>query len=130
MAHGSFYMVGAYLGLSVGLATGNYWLALAAVPVAVGILGFGVERTFLRPLYSRGHLDQVLLTFGLAIFLNDVVKWVWGANVRSMAAPRALSGSLDIGFRHYPAYRLFLIGVGLVVALLLWWVIERTSLMS
>jgi len=128
LAHGSFYMLGAYLGLSVSLATGSFWLALAIAPIAVGILGLGLERTLLRPLYARGHLDQVLLTFGLAILMNDAIKWVWGADVRSLEAPAILSHSVNIGVGSYPAYRLFLIVVGLVVAVALWWLIERTSL--
>lgn len=128
LAHGGFYMLGAYLGLSLSLATGNYWLALALVPPAVALLGFGVERVFLRPLYKRGHLDQVLLTFGLAIFMSDAIRWIWGARVKSSPIPPQLSGSVDLVFGFFPKYRLFLIGAGLLVAVVLWWMIERTSL--
>ena len=64
LAHGSFYMLGAYAGLSLIAATGNFWLALLAAPLAVGLIGVLIERSCLRPLYRRPPLDQVLLTFG------------------------------------------------------------------
>jgi len=107
LAHGSFYMLGAYLAFTIARQVGNFWLALALVPVAVGILGLLLERSVLHPLYRRGHLDQVLLTFGLAFVVNDSVT---------------LLGLF------YPKYRLFVILMGLTLAAALWFIQSRTRL--
>src|SRR5690242_16764867 len=128
LAHGSFYMLGAYAGLTVVAATGNFWLALAVAPLAVGLVGALMERTVLRPLYARGPLDQVLLTFGFIYFFEDLVKWIWGGRIRSIPPPDALSGSIPLLGGRFPSYRLFVIAFGLAVAVLLWLLIERTRL--
>ncbi|HKA60822.1 MAG TPA: branched-chain amino acid ABC transporter permease, partial [Methylomirabilota bacterium] len=78
LAHGAFYMLGAYAGLATIAATGNFWLALVVAPLAVGVIGAVMERLVLRPLYVRSPLDQVLLTFGFIYLFEDVVKWIWG----------------------------------------------------
>ena len=96
LAHGSFYMLGAYAGLSLIAATGNFWLAVAAAPLAVGLIGALVERSCLRPLYRRAPLDQVLLTFGLIYLFEDLVKWIWGGRIRAIRAPELFSGSVTI----------------------------------
>lgn len=128
LAHGSFYMFGAYVGLSLAGWTGNFWAALVLAPLAIGGLGFLLEAALLRPLYRRGHLDQVLLTFGLAFVFMDLARWIWGADVRSFPPPPILAGSLTIGGAAFPVYRLFIIGFGLLLALLLWLLLERTRL--
>lgn len=128
LAHGSFYMLGAYAGLALIAATGNFWLALVLAPIVVGGLGALVERTCLRPLYRRPPLDQVLLTFGLIYLFEDLVKWVWGGRIRSIPSPALFSESVNIAGAIVPSYRLFVIGFGLLMALGLWLVIERTRL--
>jgi branched-subunit amino acid ABC-type transport system permease component len=128
LAHGSFYMLGAYAGLTLIGATGSFWLALALAPLLVGMVGILVERALLRPLYRRPALDQVLLTFGLIYLFEDLVKWIWGGRIRSIAAPALFSGSVRLGQVTVPSYRLFVIGFGLVMAVLLWGLIERTRL--
>ncbi len=130
LAHGSFYLLGAYIGLSILRATQNFWLALAIAPIIVGVLGFGVERVLLRPLQGRGHLDQVLLTFGLALVAADAVRAVpgWGAQVRAFPPPAELAMSISLGSGQYPVYRLFAIAVGLMLALALALLIGRTQL--
>ncbi len=128
LAHGSFYMLGAYVGLYVLTATGQFWLALVVAPLALGILGIVLETSLLRPLYGRGHLDQVLLTFGLAFVFMDVTRWVWGADVQALPAPSFLAQSIPISTGAYPTYRLFVILVGLLLALGLWLFLERTRL--
>jgi branched-subunit amino acid ABC-type transport system permease component len=128
LAHGSFYLLGAYAGLTLIAATGNFWLALAAAPLAVGAVGALVERGLLRPLYRRPPLDQVLLTFGLIYFFEDMVKWIWGGKIRSIPAPALFSGSVTLGPLTIPSYRLFVIVFGLVMAVALWLLIERTRL--
>ncbi|MBI1801750.1 MAG: branched-chain amino acid ABC transporter permease [Chloroflexi bacterium] len=128
LAHGSFYMLGAYVGLSALRATENFWLSLLVAPLVVGVVGFAVERLLLRPLAGRGHLDQVLLTFGLALVAADFVRAVpgWGAEVRAFPPPPELAASLALGSLQYPLYRLFVIGMGLGLALALALLIGRT----
>ena len=128
LAHGSFYMLGAYSGLTLIAVTGNFWLALLAAPLAVGLIGMLIERTCLRPLYRRGALDQVLLTFGLIYLFEDLVKWIWGGRIRSIPPPDLFSGSISVLGAIIPSYRLFVIVFGLTIAVLLWLLIERTRL--
>jgi branched-subunit amino acid ABC-type transport system permease component len=128
LAHGSFYMLGAYAGLSLIAATDNFWLALLAAPLAVGLIGALIERSCLRPLYRRPPLDQVLLTFGFIYLFEDVVKWIWGGRIRSIPPPELFSGSVSLGGTIIPSYRLFVIVFGLVMAVLLYVLIERTRL--
>src|SRR5262245_53043642 len=116
LAHGSLYMLGAYAGLALIAATGSFWLALLIAPIAVGLVGAGIERTCLRPLYRRSVLDQVLLTFGLVYGFEDLIKWIFGGKIRSIPAPDLFSGSIAIAGGTYPAYRLFVIAFGLLMA--------------
>jgi branched-subunit amino acid ABC-type transport system permease component len=126
LAHGSFYMLGAYLGFTAVQRVGNFWVALIVVPLVVAALGFALEKLMLRPLYKRGHLDQVLLTFGLAFVIADLIKWYWGADIRSVPQPPELTGAVPLGIAVYPRYRTFVIVAGLVLALLLWLIQART----
>jgi branched-subunit amino acid ABC-type transport system permease component len=128
LAHGSFYMLGAYAGLSLISATGSFWLALALAPVIVGGIGALVERSCLRPLYRRPPLDQVLLTFGFIYFFEDIVKWIWGGRIRSIPSPDLFSHSVTVFGATVPSYRLFVIAFGLGMAAVLWLLIERTRL--
>jgi branched-subunit amino acid ABC-type transport system permease component len=128
LAHGSFYMLGAYAGLTLVAATGNFWFALLGAPLVVGLIGMLIERSCLRPLYRRGPLDQVLLTFGLIYVFEDLVKWIWGGRIRSIAPPALFAGSVTIWGATIPSYRLFVIAFGLAVAVLLYLLIERTRL--
>src|SRR5271166_5652786 len=128
LAHGSFFMLGAFLGFSIVQLTGSFWLALALAPVAVAALGVAMELVFMRPLYHRGHMDQVLLTFGFTFVCLDLVQSVWGRVVLRLPAPELLQGVSQIGLGVFSSYRLFLIGLGFLVALILWIVIERSRL--
>lgn len=128
LAHGAFFTLGAYAGLAAVAGTRSFWLALLLAPLAVAAVGALVERTCLRPLYARGAPAQVLLTFGLIYLFDDLVKWIWGAHVRSMPPPAAFAESVAIGALRFPSYRLFVIGFGLALAVALWLVIERTRL--
>ena len=128
LAHGSFYMLGAYAGLATLAVTGNFWLAVLAAPLAVGLIGALMERTCLRPLYRRSPLDQVLLTFGCIYLFEDLVKWIWGGKIRSIPPPEVFSGSVNFLGATVPSYRLFMIVFGLAMAVALWLLIERTRL--
>jgi branched-chain amino acid transport system permease protein len=128
LVHGSFFMLGAFFGLAIFRTTGNFWLALVLGPVPVIVLGVLLELLFLRPLYRRGHMDQVLLTFGFTFVFLDLVQTVWGRTVIRFPVPQALQGTLQIGFGVFSAYRLFLIGFGIATAILLWVFLERTRI--
>jgi len=128
LAHGSFYMIGAYIGLSVLRFTGSFWLALIIAPLIVAAIGLVLESGFLRQVMKRGHLDQVLLTFGFAYIFMDLAKWIWGADVHSITPPPIFQGSVEILGSMFPKYRLFVIVFGLLVALVLWLIVEKTRL--
>jgi len=128
LAHGSFFMLGAFVGLSIIHLTGSFWLALVLAPIPVVVLGVLMEVLFLRPLYPRGHMDQVLLTFGFTFVFYDLVQSVWGRVVLRLPTPDALQGTLHIGLGVFSAYRLFLIGFGFAIALVLWLVLERSRI--
>ncbi len=128
LAHGSFFMLGAYLGLSIFRATGSFWLALTLAPIPVVVIGLAIERLFLRPLYRRGHMDQVLLTFGFTFVFLDLVQTVWGRSVQRLPVPEILQGTMHIGAGVFSAYRLFLIAFGFAIALLLWLFLERSRI--
>ena len=128
LAHGSFFMLGAFLGLSLFHLTDNFWLALILAPAAVAAMGLVMERLFMRRLYRRGHMDQVLLTFGFTFVFFDIVQSVWGRTILSVPAPAALQQAIHIGFGVFSAYRLFLIALGGALALLMWLVLERSRL--
>jgi branched-chain amino acid transport system permease protein len=127
LAHGVQYMVGAYLAAAFAAWTGSFWLALLlALPTAL-IFGLLLEVLVFRHLYDRDHLDQVLATFGVILFLNQGVKFVWGAAPLSVPVPDLLSGSVELmNGLLYPVYRLAIIGAGLGVALLLYLLVSRT----
>src|SRR5690242_7395784 len=104
LAHGSFFMLGAYAGLSTYQATGSFWLALVFSPIPVIAIGVVMERLLMRALYRRGHMDQVLLTFGLTFVFLDFVQTVWGRSVLRLPAPEALHGTVQIGAGVLSAY--------------------------
>lgn len=129
LAHGSLYMLGAYLAATFQQFTGSFLLAvLLALPATV-LIGIVVEVITLRTLYDRDHLDQVLATFGLILFFNELVRIVWGPQAYFMAIPPGLSGHITLlpGVA-YPIYRLVIVGVGLTVAVFLYALIRHTRL--
>jgi len=129
LAHGSLYMVGAYLAAALQGWTGSFVLAVVlAIPATLAV-GVAVEIVVLRTLYDRDHLDQVLATFGLILFFNELVRVIWGPAGKSIAVPAFLGHTVQIlpGVP-YPAYRFALIVVGLAVAVILAWLVARTKL--
>lgn len=127
LAHGSLYMMGAYFAAAGYNAFGGSFLAaaLCAIPGTL-LLGLLIERVLLTTLYRRDHLDQVLATFGLILFFNEVVRGIWGPASVYMNTPAWLSGTVDLFGLKYPAYRFGIITVGLLVGLGLYLVIHRT----
>jgi branched-chain amino acid transport system permease protein len=129
LAHGSLYMVGAYLWVLFAGLTGSYLLGVVLALAGTLVVGMLVEVIALRTLYERDHLDQVLATFGLILFFNELIAILWGRSALYTNVPSWLQGHVDLfaGVR-YPLYRLVIIGVGLGVAALLWYVVARTRL--
>jgi branched-chain amino acid transport system permease protein len=128
LAHGSLYMVGAYVAASVIGASGSFLLGLLAALAAVALLGMVLERGILARLYDRDHLDQVLATFGMILFFNEMTKIIWGPRPLYLNVPSWLSRTVELlpGL-HYPSYRLAIIALGLLVALGLYLLISRTT---
>jgi branched-chain amino acid transport system permease protein len=129
LAHGSMYMLGAFVAATVTQASGSFMLGLLAALPTVALVGWIVEILVLRRLYARDHLDQVLATFGLLMFFNALVQILWGRQPLFMDVPDWLSGSVElIPGVPYPAFRLAIIAMGLTVAGLLYLLISRTRL--
>ena len=129
LAHGSLYMMGAYLAWTFIGWTDSFVLGVLLALPATFVLGIVVEAVVVRRLYARDHLDQVLATFGLILFFNELVRAVWGPAGKSIAVPPFLSHTIEIlpGVP-YPAYRFALIAVGTLVAILLAWLVARTRM--
>ena len=128
LAHGSLYMIGAFLTATLVQATGSFTLGvLLAIPTAA-VIGMLLEVSVLRTLYARDHLSQVLATFALILIINELVRMIWGSDM-PLSAPEALSGPVQLlPGMPYSAYRLLIIGVGLAVALLLYFIVTKTRL--
>jgi len=129
LAHGSFYMIGAYLAYSLTQWTGSLPLALIlGIPMTI-VLGFIIERLFIIHLYHRDHLQQVLLTFGLILIFNELQQVIWGGDPLGVPVPDLLKGSIPLSDTlSYPVYRLFLSAVCLVLAGVMYFVIGHTRL--
>jgi len=129
LAHGSLYMLGAYFAVTIYGWTGSFLLALLLTIPCSLVAGVLIEVVALRTLYERDHMDQVLATFGLILFLNEVVRMVWGAEGQPMSVPESLAGHVEVipGIP-YPVFRLVIIGVGLLVAAFLYLLITRTRI--
>lgn len=117
-AHGALYMVGAYLAYSIS-AEVNFWVALALVPLALALVGVVLELAVFRPLQNRSHIELGLITFGLALMSERLVVLVWGERTLSVNPPPALQGTWSVFGQEYPAYRLAIIVVALLMAALL-----------
>jgi branched-chain amino acid transport system permease protein len=115
IAHASFAMLAAYFCYQVLLMTGNFWLALLIAPVVAGICGVLTERFLLRTVHKHGHLAELLITVGIMIFIVEIVKLFWGTESLVVKIPPSLSGLVNFAGLTYPIYRLFVIGISVVV---------------
>lgn len=128
LAHGTLYMTGAFLAVTFQLLTDNYMLALGLAIVGTALVGLVIEVIVAQPLYQRDHLDQVLCTFGIILFLNELARVIWGSAPLRMDVPKWLDSSVDLAGIGYPIYRLAIIAVSAAVAVGLHLVITRTRL--
>src|SRR5207249_4886183 len=125
LAHGGTYLLGGYVGYSTLLATGSLWLALGAGALSMAVFGVLLERGLLQRL--RGYpMAELLLTMGVAFILGDVALAIWGGDPRAIRMPGILDQSSDLGPLVYPNSRLFILGVAVIVAILLWYLMGRT----
>jgi branched-subunit amino acid ABC-type transport system permease component len=129
-AHGSFYMLGAYLAYqvvqSVGTGTGRFWWAVAGAALGIAVLGGLVERLLLRHLYAKEELYQLLFTYALVLILGDVAKRIWGTGQLSISRPPGLEGAVGLFGTRLPLYNLFILLLGPAVALAFWVILHRT----
>jgi branched-chain amino acid transport system permease protein len=127
LTHGSFYLLGGYVGLAVLHLSGSFVLAVLAGSFAIAAVGVIMERFFLRRLHLQ-ELPQALLTFGFLFIFSDLATVIWGTNPQVIPKPAILAGALQLGGFFYPYYRLFIIVLGLMIAALLWWLQDGTRL--
>jgi len=127
-AHASFYMLGAYLSYQALNWVGNFWVSLAVCPLVVALAGLAMERFLLRRLHSQGHVQELILTFGISYIIMEMVKWIWGLDPLPVPMPGLLSGTVSIFGCVYPIYRLFIIGLSLIILVALGLVLMRSRL--
>lgn len=127
LAHGAFYLAGVYIAYSLVARHMGFWPSLLVSVAVVAILGVLVEKWLLERVYGR-ELEQVLLTFGLSFIFADLVKWIWGSSPLTLPVPEALDVSLNVGGMMFPAYRIFVILVGCLLAVLLWYIESKTRI--
>ena len=132
VAHGSLYMIGAFLTYTIATVLGGgsagFWLALILAPIGVALISFIIERGLFCHLYEREHLMLLLFTFSFTLVFGDMVKLIWGADYRSLTAPEFLQGSFSIMGLPFPRYNLFLLILGPIVAAGLWFLTNRTKI--
>jgi branched-subunit amino acid ABC-type transport system permease component len=127
-AHGAFFALGAYGALLVLGFFPNFWVALLLAPILVGLLGVVMEYLTLRPIYDQEPIYQVLLTFGVAIVIEESIQFYWGGNSLAISGPEEFTGIMMIGPTYYSKFRVFVICLGILVAILLWLVITRSQI--
>jgi branched-chain amino acid transport system permease protein len=125
-AHGVFYMLGAYLGHTAVKLSGQFWLSLIVVPPVVGVVGALLEASTLRFIYRRPPIYQLLLTFGLALILEESIHVVYGPTAMGVDPPVFLQGAVDVLGVVYPSYRLFLVVLGIAVGVAVWLFLQKT----
>jgi branched-chain amino acid transport system permease protein len=126
IAHGSFYLVGGYIGYTVSSLTGNFYLALLVACIVITLMGMVMERLFLHNLGGQ-DLRQMLITMGIALFLQDLCLLIWGGNPLNLPIPSYLAGSLRVGKYYLPALRIFMIISAALLFVLLYWFQEKTK---
>jgi branched-chain amino acid transport system permease protein len=127
LAHGAFYLAGVYIAYSLVARHMGFWPSLLVSVAVVAILGVLVEKWLLERVYGR-ELEQVLLTFGLSFIFADLVEWIWGSSPLTLPVPEELDVSLNVGGMMFPAYRIFVILVGCLLAVLLWYIESKTRI--
>jgi branched-chain amino acid transport system permease protein len=125
-AHGSFFVLGALVSWTLLDRGTSFWLMLVLAPVVVGLIGLVLEPLLIRRFYRVDPAFQIVGTLGLVLVIQEVANMIWGPGNRSTEPPDALAGLVNLGFASYPAYRLFIMAVAILVGAVLWWLIERS----
>jgi branched-chain amino acid transport system permease protein len=125
LAHGAIYMLGAYFGFALMNQLDSFWLSIVVAAIGTGLIGLALYYFFLRHLYGKIP-EQAVLTIGLSYAFANIALWVWGPFAKMGSTPPGLTGVIRVGDLAFPIYRLFLIGIGLLVLILLWWMQDRT----
>lgn len=125
-AHGALYMLGAYFSFSILRWTGQFWLCMIVAPLLVGAFGILMERFLLRQVHRYGHAHELLLTFGLAYIIEELVKWIWGNQPLHVEIPAMLAGSVQFLGITYPTYRLFILLISAIVFAVLFLILYKT----
>lgn len=128
LAHGTLYMTGAFIGMTIAEVSGSFWLALVLAPLATAALGIALYEMLLKRLSDASPVRQILLTFGVIYVGLELVRIVWGNDSHSVTLPPLLAGQIMIAGEPYPIYRLFIIGLGLLTMVVLYLALERTRL--
>jgi len=128
LAHASFFMLSAYLGFQFVSLTGNFWMALLLAPVATAVCGVLMERFLLRKVHAFGHMGELILTLGVAQIVLAGVKSLWGSESLPLKMPPILEGQVAWAGLNYPIYRLFIIGLALVVMAIMGMLLYKTRL--
>ncbi len=133
IAHGSLYMIGAFMAFTISHLAGPgplaFWLALIGAPIGVAAVSFVAERGLFQFLYEREHLMLILLTFAFSLVFGDLVKLVWGGDYKSVPVPHMLQGFIPLfGGLPFPLYNIFLLAAGPVIAILLWALVNKTKI--
>lgn len=126
LTHGSFYLLGSYVAVYWFSSGFPWWLAFPVAFIVTALIGLVLEFFPFRQFYARTHLMQVLLTFGLSVIFADLMRWNFGGQVVSPSLPEVLRGVVFLFDIPFPIYRLFIIGFGILLALALWWLFDRT----
>jgi branched-chain amino acid transport system permease protein len=125
-AHGVLFSLGAYFTVKLALVT-NFWIAIIVGPILVGFVGMFIQRFFMRRLQGKHELFGLLLTFGMAYIIEDLIKIIWGVGGQPFNVPPSLSGFVDFGFLIYPTYRLFILGVTVLLLIALYIFLNKTK---
>jgi branched-chain amino acid transport system permease protein len=125
-AHGAFFVLGALLSWTLLEHGMSFWIALVVAPLVIGLAGFVMEPLLIRRFYNVDPAFQIVGTIGLTLVIQEVATMIWGPANRSTQPPKSLQGLVDLGVVSYPTYRLFIMGVAVVVGIALWWLIERS----
>jgi branched-subunit amino acid ABC-type transport system permease component len=133
VAHGSLYMIGAFMAFTIsqlaGGGTAGFWLALVGAPLGVALISLIAERGLFQYLYEREHLMLILLTFAFSLVVGDVVKLIWGAEYKSVPVPQMFQGYVSLfGGLPFPVYNLFLLAAGPIIAVALWLIVNKTKI--
>jgi branched-chain amino acid transport system permease protein len=126
LAHASFYMLGAYIAYSVTISTQSFWLSLIISPIIVALLGIIIEHFFLRKAHDRGHVAELLVTFGFFYILGELVRVIWGSNPLPVEVPAIFQGDIPLFGGTYPIYRLFILLFSMMILIVLAFVLMKT----